>query len=185
MTTDANVSSATTFSTSHPHLHPHGHSREVSLVLQVVQPGLLGLMDGSVSTLAPLFATAELTHRSSAAFFVGLAASIGAAISMGLAEGLSDDGSVSGRGEPLTRGAITGFGTFLGGMFHTLPFLSSNLHFALTMAYVVVLIELVAIAYIRYKYMRSALGRTVVQVVLGGALVFAIGIYLGKLGAGG
>lgn len=155
------------------------------LVLQVVQPGLLGLMDGSVSTLAPLFAAAELTGRSHAAFYVGLAASVGAGISMGLAEALSDDGKVSGRGKPWTRGGITGLGTIIGGMGHTLPFLLGNLHTALLLAYVVVIIELIAIAYIRFRYMASPLGRTIVQVIGGGGIVFAIGLWLGKLGAAG
>src|SRR5919204_1302721 len=146
------------------------------LVLQVVQPGLLGLMDGSVSTLAPLFAAAALTGRAHAAFFVGLAASVGAGISMGLAEALSDDGTVTGRGNPWARGGVTGLGTTLGGMFHTLPFLVASLATALSLAYAVVVLELLTIAYIRYRYMASPLGRTILQVVVGGALVFAIGV---------
>jgi VIT1/CCC1 family predicted Fe2+/Mn2+ transporter len=154
-------------------------------VLQVVQPGLLGLMDGSVSTLAPLFATATLTGRTESAFLVGLAASVGAGISMGLAEALSDDGQISGRGKPLMRGVITGGGTVIGGMLHTLPFLLSNLRTALLLAYVVVVVELLAIAYIRYRWMRSPLGRTVVQVIVGGGIVFGVGIWLGRIGAGG
>jgi erythrin-vacuolar iron transport family protein len=161
-----------------PHHASHAH------VLQVVQPGLLGLMDGSVSTLAPLFATATLTGRTSSAFLVGLAASVGAGISMGLAEALSDDGQLSGRGKPLMRGVITGGGTVVGGMLHTLPFLLSNLHTALLLAYVVVVLELVAIAYIRYRWMRSPLGSTIVQVIIGGGIVFALGIWLGRFGAG-
>lgn len=156
---------------------------EHRFVLQIVQPALLGLMDGSVSTLAPLFATAELTGRPRAAFYVGLASSVGAAISMGLAEALSDDGRVSGRGSPVLRGAVTGAGTMIGGMLHTLPFLLADLRTALVVAYAVVLVELVAIAYIRFRYMRSPLGRTLVQVVVGGAVVFAVGIWLGTLGA--
>jgi erythrin-vacuolar iron transport family protein len=163
---------------------PGSDNADHQLVLQVVQPGLLGLMDGSVSTLAPLFATAALTGRTHAAFFVGLAASLGAGISMGLAEALSDDGAVSGRGNPWTRGAITGAGTIIGGMGHTLPFLITDLHRALVLAYVLVIIELVAIAYIRFRYMKSPLGRTVVQVIGGGVIVFFIGIWLGRLGAG-
>jgi VIT1/CCC1 family predicted Fe2+/Mn2+ transporter len=158
---------------------------DARLVRQIVQPGLLGLMDGSVSTLAPLFATANLTHSPRAAFFVGVAAAVGAGISMGFAEALSDDGKVSLRGKPWVRGAITGIGTAIGGMFHTLPFLISNLSTAMTIAYVVVVIELVAIAYIRYRYMRSALWRTVVQVIVGGAIVFFIGLWLGRYAAGG
>jgi VIT1/CCC1 family predicted Fe2+/Mn2+ transporter len=152
-------------------------------VLQVVQPGLLGLMDGSVSTLAPLFATAALTGRTESAFLVGLAASVGAGISMGLAEALSDDGEISGRGKPLMRGVITGGGTVIGGMLHTLPFLLSNLQTALLLAYVVVVFELLAIAYIRYRWMQSPLGKTVMQVIVGGGIVFGLGIWLGRLGA--
>ena len=154
-------------------------------VLQVVQPGLLGLMDGSVSTLAPLFATAALTGRTESAFLVGLAASVGAGISMGLAEALSDDGQISGRGKPLMRGIITGGGTVIGGMLHTLPFLLRNLQTALLLAYAVVVFELLAIAYIRYRWMNSPLGRTVVQVIVGGGIVFGLGIWLGRIGAGG
>jgi VIT1/CCC1 family predicted Fe2+/Mn2+ transporter len=154
-------------------------------VLQVIQPGLLGLMDGSVSTLAPLFATAALTGRAHAAFLVGFAASAGAAISMGLAEALSDDGEISGRGNPLTRGAVTGLGTLIGGMGHTFPFLITNLRTAMSVAYVVVTVELVTIAYIRYRYMKSPLVKTIVQVIGGGAIVFALGLMLGRLGAGG
>lgn len=160
------------------------HRDERKTVLQFVQPALLGLMDGSVATLAPIFATANLTGKSMDAFFVGLAASLGAAISMGLAEALSDDGVLSGRGNPWVRGGVTGIATFLGGMFHTLPFLIPDLRVALLLAYVVVLVELLTIAYIRFRYMRSPLVATVVQVVLGGAVVFAIGVWLGRLGAG-
>ena len=157
---------------------------EHQLVLRVVQPGLLGLMDGSVSTLAPLFATAQLTGSARQAFYVGLAASVGAAISMGLAEALSDDGKLSGRGSPTTRGVVTAAGTILGGMLHTFPFLLRDLRTALVVAYVVVVVELLAIAYIRFRYMGSPLGRTVLQVVVGGAVVFAVGRWLGALGAG-
>src|ERR1700709_1767823 len=145
---------------------------EAQYVLQKVQPALLGLMDGSVSTLAPLFAAAGLTNQAHKAFFVGLAASVGAGISMGLAEALSDDGKVTGRGLPLSRGVITGFATMLGGMLHTLPFLISNLSVALHLAYVVVVIELFAIAYIRYRFMRTPLWSTIVQVIIGGGIVF-------------
>jgi VIT1/CCC1 family predicted Fe2+/Mn2+ transporter len=160
-----------------------GDSQHV-FVLQKVQPALLGLMDGSVSTLAPIFATAGLTGRPIDAFFVGLAASVGAAISMGLAEALSDDGKVTGRGQPILRGMITGVATVIGGMLHTLPFLLTNLHAALHLAYVVVVFELLLIAYIRFRYMKTPLVRTVVQVIIGGAIVFAIGLWLGRLGAG-
>jgi VIT1/CCC1 family predicted Fe2+/Mn2+ transporter len=151
-------------------------------VLQKVQPALLGLMDGSVSTLAPLFATAGLSHSTKATFFVGLAASLGAGISMGLAEALSDDGKVTGRGEPIMRGAITGIGTTIGGMLHTFPFLISDLHLALRIAYGIVVFELIAIALIRYRFMKTPLLNTIVQVIVGGGIVFAVGIWLGKLG---
>ncbi len=155
-----------------------------SFVLQKVQPALLGLMDGSVSTLAPLFATAGLTHSTHSAFFVGLAASVGAGISMGLSEALSDDGSKTGRGNPWSRGVITGLATVLGGMLHTLPFLITNLMLALHLAYGVVIFELFAIAYIRFHFMKTPLAQTVGQVIVGGGIVFAIGVWLGRLGAG-
>ena len=157
---------------------------EAQFILQKVQPGLLGLMDGSVSTLAPIFAAAGLTGHSRSAFFVGLAASVGAGISMGLAEALSDDGEVTGRGKPITRGLITGLATTLGGMLHTLPFLIASLAVALHFAYGVVVVELLAIAYIRFHFMKSPLAQTVVQVIIGGGIVFAIGLWLGKIGAG-
>lgn len=158
---------------------------EATFVLQKVQPALLGLMDGSVSTLAPLFAAAELTHSPHAAFFVGLAASLGAGISMGLAEALSDDGSVTGRGNPWMRGLITGGATTVGGMLHTLPFLIPSLGLALHVAYVVVGIELLVIAYIRYRFMKTSLASTISQVIIGGGIVFGIGLLLGRFGAGG
>ncbi len=160
------------------------HAAERRFVLQIVQPALLGLMDGSVSTLAPLFAAAGLTGSPHKAFFVGLAASVGAGISMGLAEALSDDGAVTGRGAPLARGLITGAATTLGGMLHTLPFLLPNLRAALHLAYLIVVLELLAIAFIRFRYMKSPLAQTVLQVVVGGMIVFGIGIWLGTLGAG-
>jgi len=158
--------------------------RARTLVLQEVQPALLGLMDGSVSTLAPIFAAAGLTGKPHSAFFVGLAASLGAAVSMGLSEALSDDGSITGRGGPLQRGAITGVATGIGGMLHTLPFLIAKLTVALNVAYVVVACELLAIAFIRRRFMGGRLSSTVVQVVIGGGIVFAIGVWLGRIGAG-
>lgn len=160
------------------HLEKEKERKHV-FVIQKVQPALLGLMDGSVSTLAPLFATAGLTGDSVKAFYVGLAASLGAGISMGLAEALSDDGKVTGRGQPATRGLITGFATMLGGMLHTLPFLISNIRTALHLAYIVVIFELLAIAYIRYKFMETSLPQTIGQVIVGGGIVFAVGIWLG------
>lgn len=157
---------------------------ERAFVLQRVQPALLGLMDGSVSTLAPIFAAAEITGRPMSAFYVGAAASVGAGISMGLAEALSDDGAVTGRGNPAGRGIITGLATVVGGMLHTLPFLLGDLALALHVAYAVVVLELLAIAWIRYRYMRSSLPTTVAQVVVGGGVVFAVGLWLGRYGAG-
>jgi VIT1/CCC1 family predicted Fe2+/Mn2+ transporter len=151
-------------------------------VLQKVQPALLGLMDGSVSTLAPIFAAAGLTHNAHETFFVGLAASLGAGISMGLAEALSDDGKVTGRGEPIRRGLITGLGTTVGGMLHTMPFLVPNLWLALRVAYAVVVVELLGIALIRYHFMKTPLLNTIVQVIVGGGIVFAVGLWLGTLG---
>ncbi len=151
-------------------------------VLQYVQPALLGLMDGSVSTLAPIFATAGLTGRSIDAFYVGLAASVGAGISMGLAEALSDDGEITGRGHPWRRGFITGLATLFGGMLHTFPFLIKDVNLALQLATAVVVIELIAIAYIRTHYMHGKLLPTIIQVVVGGAVVFGVGILLGHLG---
>ena len=150
-------------------------------VIQKVQPALLGLMDGSVSTLAPIFATAGLTHSSMQAFYVGLAASLGAGISMGLAEALSDDGTVTGRGNPVTRGIITAVGTVIGGMLHSFPFLIANIQTALHVAYGVVIFELLGIAFIRYNFMKTPLLKTILQVIVGGAIVFAIGVWLGKL----
>ncbi|MCX7625473.1 MAG: hypothetical protein N2Z21_04605 [Candidatus Sumerlaeaceae bacterium] len=149
-------------------------------VLQVIQPGLVGLMDGSVSTLAPLFAAAIATQRSWDAFLVGTAASVGAAISMGFAEGLSDDGALTGRGRPLLRGFVTGLMTFVGGIGHALPFLIPNYLWAMILALVVVGLELIAIAYIRYRYMGSPFMRSVVQVVLGGILVVISGVLIGE-----
>src|ERR1700681_3352962 len=131
--------------------------RRKTFLLQEIQPGLLGLMDGSVSTLAPIFAAAGLTGRPLSAFFVGLAALLGAAISMGLSEALSDDGSVTGRGGSLRRGAITGVAPGLGGMFHTFPLLVPDLDIALKLAYAVVVCELLAIAFIRFRFMGGKL----------------------------
>lgn len=149
-------------------------------VLRVIQPGLAGLMDGSVSTLAPVFAAAFATGRSWDAFAVGLAASIGAGISMGFAEALSDDGSLTGRGAPWGRGAITGVMTALGGIGHTLPFLIGSLHTAIAVAIVVVVVELLAISWIRWKFMETPPVAAALQVLLGGVLVFATGILIGS-----
>lgn len=149
-------------------------------VLQIVQPGLAGLMDGSVSTLAPVFAAAFATKNSGDAFLVGLAASIGAGISMAFAEALSDDGSLTGRGRPVLRGAVTGLMTAAGGIGHTLPFLIKDFHVAFIAAVIVVAIELGAIAWIRNKYMDTPLLSAAFQVVVGGVLVFITGIWIGS-----
>ena len=147
-------------------------------VLQVVQPALLGLTDGTVSTLAPIFAAAYVsgTH---AALIVGLSAAVGAAISMGVAEAISDDGELTGRGAAWSRGVITGLGTAIGGIGHTLPFLIDDLDTALAVAYVVVAIELVLIALIRLRFMRVKLSSSLVQVTLSGILVASVGVALG------
>jgi len=150
-------------------------------VLQIVQPGLAGLMDGSVSTLAPVFAAAFATHNSRTAFLVGIAASIGAGISMGFAEALSDDGVLSGRGRPWMRGGICGLMTTLGGVGHTLPFLLPDFFIALWVAVAVVAVELGTIAWIRKRYMDTPLLQAIFQVVLGGVLVFIAGILIGNL----
>ncbi|MBV8813844.1 MAG: rubrerythrin [Verrucomicrobia bacterium] len=149
-------------------------------VLQVVQPGLAGLMDGSVSTLAPVFAAAFATRNSWDAFLVGIAASVGAGISMGFAEALSDDGALSGRGQPLLRGGVCGLMTTLGGIGHTLPFLIQDFMVATAIAIVVVAIELGVIAWIRKHYMDTPLLSAIFQVVLGGVLVFLAGIVIGS-----
>jgi hypothetical protein len=155
-------------------------SERRKFVLQIVQPGLAGLMDGSVSTLAPVFAAAFATHASRDAFLVGMAASIGAGISMGFAEAMSDDGVLSGRGHPLLRGTICGLMTALGGVGHTLPFLISNFYYAMDIAVAVVAIELAVIAWIRHRYMDTPLLSAGFQVIVGGTLVFIVGILIGS-----
>ncbi len=154
-------------------------TRRRIFVLQYVQPGLAGLMDGSVSTLAPLFAAAFATHQNWQTFLVGLAASIGAGISMGFAEALSDDGKLSGRGAPWIRGAVCGLMTTLGGLGHTMPYLIRDFHLATTIALVVVAVELAVIAWIRKRYMDTPLLSAVFQVVVGGVLVFLAGWLIG------
>jgi erythrin-vacuolar iron transport family protein len=155
-------------------------ARRRLFVLQVVQPGLAGLMDGSVSTLAPVFAAALATRNSWDAFAVGLAASIGAGISMGFAEALSDDGSLTGRGHPLERGFVEGLMTALGGIGHTLPFLIQDFRLAMGIAGSVVLVELLTIAGIRHRYMGTPAFSAALQVVLGGLLVLATGVLIGN-----
>jgi rubrerythrin len=149
-------------------------------VLQYVQPGLAGLMDGSVSTLAPLFAAAFATHNTTETFLVGLAASVGAGISMGFAEALSDDGSLTGRGAPWLRGTVCGLMTTVGGIGHTLPYLIPNFFIATAVAVAVVMVELAAISYIRFRYMDTPFLQATFQVLVGGALVFLAGILIGN-----
>ncbi|HEV2288963.1 MAG TPA: ferritin family protein [Candidatus Acidoferrales bacterium] len=155
-------------------------ARKKLLVLQIVQPGLAGLMDGSVSTLAPVFAAAFASHKTWTAFLVGLAASLGAGISMGFAEALSDDGSLTGRGLPWIRGLVCGLMTTLGGIGHTLPFLIGQFNLALGIAIAVVLIELATITWVRRRYMDTPIFSAALQVALGGAIVFATGVLIGS-----
>jgi erythrin-vacuolar iron transport family protein len=149
-------------------------------ILQIIQPGLVGLMDGSVSTLAPVFAAAFATHNSWNAFVVGLAASVGAGISMGFAEALADDGKLSGRGSPLLRGFVCGLMTTAGGIGHTLPFLIPEFYTAMIVAFVVVLFELLAISYVQWRYMDAPPLSAAAKVMIGGALVLAAGILIGS-----
>ena len=167
------------------HLTPSAQNAEEEarnriFVLQVVQPGLAGLMDGSVSTLAPLFAAAFATQQTWQTFLVGSAASIGAGVSMGFAEAMSDDGSLTGRGHPWLRGAITGLMTTIGGIGHTLPYLIRNFHVATSIAIAVVAVELWVIAWIRARYMDTPFLRAAFEVVVGGLIVFAAGILIGS-----
>ncbi len=149
-------------------------------LLQVVQPGLVGLMDGSVSTLAPIFAAAFATNNTWQTFLVGVAASIGAGISMGLAEGLSDDGKLTGRGHPLIRGLASGIMTAVGGLGHTVPFLITDFTTAFVLAVVVVIVELGLISWIRWKYMDTPFLKAALQIAVGGVLVFLTGIFIGS-----
>jgi rubrerythrin len=156
------------------------HAERRAFVLQYVQPGLTGLIDGSVSTLAPIFAAAFATQNTWQTFLVGMAASVGAGISMGIAEAMADDGMISGRGHPWVRGAITGVMTALGGLGHTLPYLIPEFWTATAIAALVVLIELWVIAWIRARYMDTKFMRAASEVVLGGLVVFAVGILIGS-----
>jgi rubrerythrin len=157
-----------------------GESERRLFLLQIVQPGLAGLMDGSVSTLAPLFAAAFATRETWPTFLVGLAAAIGAGISMGFAEALSDNGSLTGRGSPWARGLVCGAMTALGGLGHTLPFLVPSFTIAMTIAVAVVIVELAAISWVRNRYMDTPLVSAAFQVFVGGLLVFATGIAIGS-----
>jgi VIT1/CCC1 family predicted Fe2+/Mn2+ transporter len=147
-------------------------------LLQVVQPGLIGLIDGTVSTLAPIFAAAYISG-SRAALLIGLAAGLGAAISMGISEALSDDGAITGRGSSMQRGLITGIATFIGGTAHALPFLIPDVGTALAVAYPVVAVELIVIALVRRRYLKVPLAHSLVQVTLAGVLVAMVGVAVG------
>jgi erythrin-vacuolar iron transport family protein len=163
-----------------PSLGPSAADQRRAFVLSVVQPGLAGLMDGSISSLAPLFAAAFATRDSHTAFLVGLATAIGAGISMACSEGLSDDGKLSGRGSPWLRGAVCGLMTFMGAVGHTLPFLIPAFLTASLLAAVVVIAELLLIAAIRHRYMDTPLLAATFQVVVGGVIVFLAGILIGS-----
>lgn len=153
-------------------------ANERQRLLQVVQPGLIGLIDGTLSTLAPIFAAAYLAG-SHTALLVGVAAALGAAISMGLSEGLSDDGALTGRGSSLARGIITGGATFIGGTLHALPFLIDDVDKALAIAYAAVAVELMAIAVIRKRFLQVSLAQSLIQVTLGGAIIAGVGVLVG------
>jgi VIT1/CCC1 family predicted Fe2+/Mn2+ transporter len=157
----------------------HNGHFDASFLLQVVQPGLAGLMDGSVSTLAPIFAAAFATHNSHTTLLIGLSAAIGAGISMAFAEALSDTGETTGRGHPMMRGGIIGLMTLVGGIFHTLPFLIPNIAAALPVAFIVVGLELITIAYIRHHFFKMRFWLSILQVIFGGGLVIAAGLLVG------
>jgi VIT1/CCC1 family predicted Fe2+/Mn2+ transporter len=155
-------------------------SADRAFLLQRVQPALTGLIDGSLSTLAPIFAVALATHRPHYAFFAGVATAIGAGISMAYSEGLSDTGELTGRGHPVTRGAITGGGTFLGGILHTLPFLIPHYHAALVLGGVVVGFELVGLAWLRWRFFRTSFVASFAYVTIGGIVIVAVSAALGS-----
>jgi erythrin-vacuolar iron transport family protein len=154
-----------------------------SFLLERVQPALSGLMDGSLSTLAPIFAVVLATHRPLTAFFTGAATALGAGVSMAFSEGLSDTGDLTGRGNPVLRGAITGGGTFAGGIFHTLPFLIPGYGAAISAAIVVVGTELLTLAWLRHKFFQTSFARSFVAVAVGGAIIAALSAALGLLAA--
>ena len=149
-------------------------------LLQRVQPAMIGLIDGSLSTLAPIFAIALHTHNPNDAFIAGVATAIGAGISMAFSEGLSDTGELTGRGSPLVRGSITGVGTFIGGILHTLPFLIPTYHAAIVAAIVVVAIELVALAWLRWRFFETSFARSFASVTLGGVVIAGVSAALGS-----
>jgi VIT1/CCC1 family predicted Fe2+/Mn2+ transporter len=153
---------------------------EHAFLLQRVQPAMVGLIDGSLSTLAPIFGIAFYTHEPHAAFVAGLATSIGAAISMAYSEGLSDTGELTGRGNPIVRGSITGVGTFIGGILHTLPFLIPNYHTAVVTAGIIVGFELVGLAAIRWRFFETSFIKSLGYVTFGGAVIALVGVTIGS-----
>jgi VIT1/CCC1 family predicted Fe2+/Mn2+ transporter len=160
---------------------PTGRRDERSFLLQRAQPAMTGLIDGSLSTLAPIFAVAFATHQPHVAFFAGLATAIGAGVSMAFSEGLSDTGDLTGRGSPYLRGSITGAGTFLGGVLHTLPFLIPAYHAALIVAFAVIAFELVTLAWIRWRFFATGFLRSFVSIALGGAIIATVSAALGAV----
>jgi VIT1/CCC1 family predicted Fe2+/Mn2+ transporter len=163
----------------HLRFHTDRDVHSQAFLLQRVQPALSGLMDGSLSTLAPIFAVVLATHRPLTAFYTGLATALGAGVSMAFSEGLSDTGDLTGRGNPFVRGAITGGGTFAGGVFHTLPFLIASYHVAIVVAVVVVAVELLVLAWIRYEFFQTSFARSFLSVTVGGAIISALSAALG------
>jgi len=155
-----------------------------SFLLKRVQPALSGLMDGSLSTLAPIFAVVLATHHPLTAFYTGAATALGAGVSMAFSEGLSDTGDLTGRGRPILRGAITGGGTFAGGIFHTLPFLIPGYGTAISAAIIVVASELLTLAYLRHKFFQTSFARSFLAVTVGGAIIASLSAALGVLAAG-
>ena len=160
---------------------PSGRRDERSFLLQRAQPAMTGLIDGSLSTLAPVFAVALATHQPHIAFFAGLATAIGAGVSMAFSEGLSDTGDLTGRGSPYLRGAITGAGTFLGGVLHTLPFLIPQYHAALIAALATIAFELVTLAWIRWRFFSTSFLRSFVSIAIGGAIIATVSAALGAV----
>ncbi|MFJ1602219.1 hypothetical protein ACIOHS_02410 [Streptomyces sp. NPDC088253] len=162
-------------------LRPPEHQDRRSFLLQRAQPAMTGLIDGSLSTLAPIFAVAIATHQPRYAFFAGLATAIGAGVSMAFSEGLSDTGDLTGRGNPYLRGAITGAGTFLGGVLHTLPFLIPQYHVALAVALATITLELVSLAWIRWRFFKTGFVRSFVSIAIGGAIIAGVSALLGAV----
>jgi erythrin-vacuolar iron transport family protein len=167
-----------------PRSRRNPHLESESFLLQRVQPGLSGLMDGALSTLAPIFAVVLATHHPLTAFYTGLATALGAGVSMAFSEGLSDTGELTGRGSPVLRGAITGGGTFLGGVFHTLPFLIPSYQTAIAVGIVIVAVELLLLGWLRHRFFKTGFLRSFMSVTVGGAIIASLSAALGVLAAG-